>query len=213
MDNLEASKWFEDTIQMWTNGEEKMFANDTYGKNRILSDKIYKPRIELGGSKTLLEMGIEGVALQNADVNADIFSWLASVQDESVSTVRAKDFLEHIPHCKNSWCQHTPAPQPRSFVDIPDLCTVALMKEISRVLIPGGYFCSLTPSTDGRGAFQDPTHVSFWNENSFWYYTEDNISPYIGLKPLFKKESIWTCFLDNWGERNNISYVAAILRK
>ena len=33
--------------------------------------------------------------------------------------------------------------------------------------------CSaLTPSTDGRGAFQDPTHVSFYNENSFWYFTD-----------------------------------------
>ena len=30
---------------------------------------------------------------------------------------------------------------------------------------------SLTPSTDGRGAYQDPTHVAFYNENSFWYYT------------------------------------------
>ncbi len=29
----------------------------------------------------------------------------------------------------------------------------------------------LVPSTDGRGAFQDPTHVSFWNINSFMYYS------------------------------------------
>ncbi len=29
-----------------------------------------------------------------------------------------------------------------------------------------GWFLSQTPSTDGRGAFQDPTHVSMWNSNS-----------------------------------------------
>jgi hypothetical protein len=29
----------------------------------------------------------------------------------------------------------------------------------------------LVPSTDGRGAFQDPTHVSFWNANTFAYFS------------------------------------------
>jgi SAM-dependent methyltransferase len=45
------------------------------------------------------------------------------------------------------------------------------MKEIHRCLALQGWLLSQTPSTDGRGAFQDPTHVSFWNSNSFWYYT------------------------------------------
>ena len=29
-----------------------------------------------------------------------------------------------------------------------------------------------TPSTDGRGAFQDPSHTAFYNENSFMYFTQ-----------------------------------------
>jgi hypothetical protein len=31
---------------------------------------------------------------------------------------------------------------------------------------------SQTPSTDGRGAFQDPSSVAFYNENSFMYLTQ-----------------------------------------
>jgi O-antigen biosynthesis protein len=37
-------------------------------------------------------------------------------------------------------------------------------------LVPGGWLLAATPSTDVRGAFQDPTNCSFWNvPNSFWY--------------------------------------------
>jgi SAM-dependent methyltransferase len=44
-----------------------------------------------------------------------------------------------------------------------------LMKEIYRVLEPGGIINIKVPSTDGRGAWQDPTHITFWNLNSFSY--------------------------------------------
>jgi SAM-dependent methyltransferase/glycosyltransferase involved in cell wall biosynthesis len=62
-------------------------------------------------------------------------------EDNSVGAFRAYDFLEHLPNRL-----HT-------------------LQEIHRCLRPGGWLLSLTPSTDGRGAWQDPTHVSFWNEN------------------------------------------------
>jgi hypothetical protein len=45
------------------------------------------------------------------------------------------------------------------------------MHEIWRVLVDHGYLDILVPSTDGRTAFQDLTHVSYWNENSFKYWT------------------------------------------
>lgn len=47
------------------------------------------------------------------------------------------------------------------------------MNEAWRCLRGGGVFEILVPSTDGRGAWQDPTHVSFWNESSFSYYRVD----------------------------------------
>ena len=56
---------------------------------------------------------------------------------------------------------------------VPD--RAALFNECYRVLRHGGLIITHTPSTDGRGAFQDPSHVSFWNENSFWYLTQRDL--------------------------------------
>ena len=69
----------------------------------------------------------------------------------SVVEVWAHDFLEHIVSDK----------------------VIFVMREIWRVLEPGGILDHFTPSTDGRGAFQDPTHRSFWNINSWLYYQDD----------------------------------------
>ena len=69
------------------------------------------------------------------------------------------------------------------------------MSELYRVLCDGGYAYIEVPSTDGRGAFQDPTHVSYWNSNSFWYYTRESHNKYIrhyGKEIKFKQ-----LFLDN----------------
>jgi predicted SAM-dependent methyltransferase len=85
-------------------------------------------------------------------------------KDSSVDEVWAQDILEHIPIGK----------------------TVFLIEEIYRVLKPEGRFISLTPSTDGRGAFQDPTHVSFWNQNSWLYYMDDAYRHLYGIKAKFK---------------------------
>ncbi|WP_438315713.1 hypothetical protein ACSHWO_26925 [Streptomyces sp. HUAS TT3] len=56
--------------------------------------------------------------------------------------VRAVDFLEHVPQ------------------------KIPLINELYRLLAPGGMLLSLTPSSDGRGAYQDPTHVAYSNERS-----------------------------------------------
>jgi glycosyltransferase involved in cell wall biosynthesis len=49
---------------------------------------------------------------------------------------------------------------------------VHVMNEAYRVLAPGGFLLARVPSTDGRAAFRDPRNKSFWNEQSFWYYTQ-----------------------------------------
>ena len=109
-------------------------------------------------------------------------------EDDSVDEVRAFDFLEHIPIGE----------------------TIKVIEEIWRVLKPGGKFESFTPSTDGRGAFQDPTHVSFWNMNSWLYYSHPAYRALYGIKANFELE---TC--RNVPSEGNIihTYVVAKAKK
>jgi glycosyltransferase involved in cell wall biosynthesis len=123
----------------------------------------------------------------SAGVRADLnerWPWA----DSSVMAFRAHDIVEHL-HDK----QHT-------------------MREIHRCLVPGGWALINVPSTDGRGAFQDPTHVSFWNENSFWYWTRPEQAAYIDNKDhMFITRRLFTCFPNDWHRANQISYVVAEL--
>lgn len=96
------------------------------------------------------------------DMVADILEGLP-FDDNSVDEVRAHDFLEHIPIGT----------------------AISVITEIWRVLKPGGIFDSLTPSTDGRGAFQDPNHLSFWNRNSWLYYSNKEHRDLYGIKADF----------------------------
>ncbi|MCX7791470.1 MAG: glycosyltransferase [Chloroflexaceae bacterium] len=66
--------------------------------------------------------------------------------DNSFSYISAHELVEHLPDPL-----HT-------------------MNELWRVLAPGGDVEIAVPTTDGSGAFQDPTHVSFWNRGSFRFF-------------------------------------------
>lgn len=119
-------------------------------------------------------------------VNADLekrWPW----GDGHVGAFRAHDLLEHLPDRL-----HT-------------------MKEIHRCLWAGGWLLSSTPSTDGRGAFQDPTHVSYWNENSFWYYTKAEQARFIETPVRFQAMHVATEFPSDWHRQHNIPYVRADL--
>jgi hypothetical protein len=101
---------------------------------------------------------------------------------------RAVDFLEHIAD------------------------KVALINELYRALAPGGLPLSQTPSTDGRGAYQDPTHVAFYNENSFWYYTERQYRNFVPqIEAAFQVSRLVTYFPTEWHEQHRIPYVTANL--
>ena len=69
-------------------------------------------------------------------------------QDSSVETIKAWDVFEHL-----SSKIHT-------------------MNEAHRVLVKGGQLDLLVPTTAGFGAFQDPTHKSFWTPNDLFYWCE-----------------------------------------
>jgi len=71
-------------------------------------------------------------------------------RDSSVDFIRAHDIIEHLPD------------------------KIFTMNEIWRVLKPECAAEIVVPTTEGPGAFQDPTHVSFWNRRSFMYYELGN---------------------------------------
>jgi SAM-dependent methyltransferase len=134
--------------------------------------------------------GYVGVDRRRGD-DVDIVAELPAplpLADGSVGVIRAVDFLEHIAD------------------------KVALFNELYRLLAPGGLLLSQTPSTDGRGAFQDPTHVGFYNENSFWYFTEARYQSYVPeIEARFQVSRLVTHFPSEWHAAHNISYVTANL--
>jgi predicted SAM-dependent methyltransferase len=81
---------------------------------------------------------------QRLDLSITPWDWGTS----TIAEIRAHDIIEHLPD------------------------KIATMNECWRVLEPGGLLDIFVPTTEGRGAWQDPTHVSYWNRNSFLYYTD-----------------------------------------
>ena len=87
------------------------------------------------------------------------------------------------------------------------------MKEIYRCLADFGWAIIEVPTTDGRGAFQDPTHVSFWNSNSFWYYTKAEQAHFIGTPVKFQLNRIDNYHPSEFHQFHNIPYTKAHLVK
>jgi len=75
--------------------------------------------------------------------------------DNSIEAIHASNVLEHLAPLGPSMGQ---------------LNIAAVMSEIYRIMQPGAVVEILVPSTDGRGAWQDPTHVTYWNRNTFLYF-------------------------------------------
>lgn len=132
-------------------------------------------------------LGVDQFPGPGVDIVADVTKGI-DLPDSSVGVIRAVDFLEHV-------------------VD-----KIALFNELYRLLVHGGMLLSLTPSTDGRGAFQDPTHVAYYNENAFWYFTDENYSRYVPeIKCRFQLSRLVTYYPSEWHEQHRISYVCANL--
>jgi glycosyltransferase involved in cell wall biosynthesis len=78
-------------------------------------------------------------------------------ENDAVGVIKATDVLQRMPD------------------------RAAFLNECHRVLRHAGLLLTDTPSTDGRGAFQDPSHVAFYNENSFMYLTQAGLRPTIPM--------------------------------
>jgi len=124
---------------------------------------------------------------KNADYVCDLNEGIP-LPDNSVGVLNASHILEHL-HDKTK-----------------------IMSEIHRVLAHGGWVFIEVPSTDGRGAFQDPTHVSYWNENSFWYYTQASLANFIDNTTIrFQEFRNETWFPNDWLRQINVCVTTAWL--
>ena len=110
----------------------------------IVSDPL---KLNLGCCDSHLKGFLNVDICEPADVIADLtqrWPW----DDSTVDQIAAWDVFEHLPN------------------------KIHTMNETHRVLKPGGRLDLFVPTTDGRGAFQDPQHVSFWTPNDLFYYVE-----------------------------------------
>jgi SAM-dependent methyltransferase len=144
--------------------------------------------LDLGGAHNSPSGYISVDMVGPADYVGDVFDMLGGMADSSVGVIRASDFLEHVEN------------------------KIRIANEIHRVLAPDGMLLSLTPSTDGRGAWQDPTHVAGYNINSFWYLTDIAYAQYVpDLTARFQTSRAVTFYPSDFHREHDISYVRADL--
>lgn len=135
--------------------------------------------------------GIDILDLPGVDLVADLNSHIP-LPDNTFDVILAEDFLEHIEQ-KNC---------------------IKLMEEIHRVLKVGGVLQFNVPSTDGnnQGAFQDPTHLSFWNELKFNYFLDSQYGK--GFRELYNIQCWFEPdLLQTYWNQYNVTYVRGVLRK
>lgn len=154
--------------------------------NRRMTIKCAKDNglrmLDLGGRINSWK-DFETVDLMNSDIIMDLNkNW--EFEDNSVGVIRASHVFEHLVN------------------------PIHTMNELYRVLAPGGWAFIEVPSSPSKGAFQDPTHVSYWNSNSFWYYTNRNYSRYIpAYKGRFQVSRLITYFPTEFERKNDIPIV------
>jgi len=108
-------------------------------------------RINLGSGKNYLPefINIDIDAKWKPDIVCDLSASIPrELKPESFDEIRAYDVLEHIPNL------------------------IGLMTNLLKLLKVGGHIYISVPYDLSLGAWQDPTHIRAFNENSWLYYTE-----------------------------------------
>jgi glycosyltransferase involved in cell wall biosynthesis len=179
------------TCRLWNNEVQDQTLRNYLKYSRDMAIRGAKDQglllLDLGGRFNAWE-GFTTVDLLDADIIADLESpWPWA--DNSVGVIRASHVFEHLKD------------------------PIHTMNEAYRVLAPGGWLFIDVPSTEGRGAWQDPTHKTFWNENSFLYYTNRDFARFI--KPAytgrFQNARTVTFYPTQWEKDHQVPWVQADL--
>ena len=111
-----------------------------------------------------------------------------AAEGDSVAVVKAYDVLQRMPK------------------------RAPFFNEMYRVLVHAGLLLTQTPSTDGRGAFQDPSHTALYNENSFMYFTQQALHDLVpDLAARLQVSHLRTFYPSPGHDELNIAYVEANL--
>jgi acetyltransferase-like isoleucine patch superfamily enzyme/SAM-dependent methyltransferase len=177
----------EEGFQLMKQRSETEFLQEALQNEQTPPGNLVRIDLGCGARKAPGFIGVDIFPAPGVDIVADL-STAFPFEDNSVDELRAYDFIEHLPD------------------------RLRTMNEIWRVCKDGALVDLFVPSTDGRGAFQDPTHVSFWNVNSFKYFTVEH--PYFielcqsyGFRGAFHLES-----LKQYESPEQVIHVHALLR-
>ncbi len=133
---------------------------------RITMVEFLKPELEVR-SKSYLNLGC-GTDIREGWINADIaplegVDFIIDIEnenlpldDEVIDFVLLSHLLEHISNLKH------------------------VINEVFRVVKKGGRIYIIVPAFSSNGAFQDPTHVRFFTEETFQYISGDVFDYYFG---------------------------------
>lgn len=151
------NSWLErnEAIQIKTRELHNQYAQLLAEKD---ADKRGLLKVDIGGG-LFPRAGYTTIDQEDGDIICNLDDGIP-LEDNSVGVLNASHVIEHLKD------------------------PIKTMREIHRVLAHGGWAFIEVPSTDGRGAWQDPTHVSYWNENSFWYYTKQSHAQFIRNKDI-----------------------------
>jgi predicted SAM-dependent methyltransferase len=112
-----------------------------------LSSITSELRLDLGSGQSKKEgfLGVDLHKVEGVDIQADLFKPDWPFEDNSVDEIWCSHFIEHHP----------------------DLCL--FWRELYRILKPDAKATIIAPYGNNNRAFQDPTHVRYIVEESFFY--------------------------------------------
>lgn len=118
-------------------------------------------RLNLGAFDRRIDGFLSVDIVEPADIIADLSKpWIW--EDSSVDEIIALDVIEHLPD------------------------KILTMNEMYRVLKPQARATIEVPTAArGAGAFQDPTHRSYWTRNDFQYYEHNSFAHTRGLSKAY----------------------------
>jgi SAM-dependent methyltransferase len=134
-----------------------------------LANSGHRITIELGcgpAKRHRDAIGIDQLNYPGVDIVGDVFDVLGALQSACVSTVYTYHFLEHVPDLNR------------------------LVRELGRVLVPGGSLVVEVPHFANPYQHSDPTHVRTFGLYTFCYLSRSNLFrrcvPMYGLEPDFE---------------------------